>query len=152
VDSYRNVERATKYAILFIAITFLVFFLFEVLAALRIHPVQYAFVGLALCLFFLVLLSLSEFVDFRWSYLAAAATSGAMVVLYGRKLLGGGKRTAVLGGELAVVFTYLYIVLQLQDYSLLMGSVLLVGALAASMYLTRNVDWYSLTRGSKRPD
>ena len=144
IDSYRNVERSTKYGILFIAMVFIAFFLFEVLAGLQIHPVQYVLVGLALSLFFLLLLSFSEFLPFWASYLLAALAAVAMIVLYGAKFLGSGRRTAILAAELTAVYAYLYIVLQLQDFSLLMGSALLAGTLAALMYLTRDVDWYAL--------
>ena len=144
IDSYRNVERSTKYAILFIAMVFTAFFLFEILSALSIHPVQYVLVGLALSLFFLILLSLSEFLSFGLSYLLAAAGAVAMIVSYSAKFLGGGRRTAILAAELGTVYGYLYVVLQLQDFSLLMGSALLAGTLGALMYLTRNVDWNAL--------
>lgn len=144
IDSYRNVERSTKYGILFIAMIFTAFFLFEVLAGLRIHTVQYVLVGLALSLFFLLLLSMSEFLPFWASYLAAAAAASAMIVLYSAKFLGGGRRTAMLASELTAVYAYLYVVLQLQDFSLLMGSALLAGTLGALMYLTRNVNWFAL--------
>lgn len=144
IDSYRNVERSTKYGILFIAMIFIAFFLFEVLAALQIHTVQYVLVGLALSLFFLMLLSLSEFLPFWAAYLLAAAAATTMIVLYSAKFLGSGRRTAILAAELGAVYGYLYVVLQLQDFSLLMGSALLVGALGALMYLTRNVNWYAI--------
>jgi len=144
VDAYRNVERSTKYGILFIAMIFLAFFLFETLAALKIHPVQYVLVGLTLALFFLLLLSLSEFLPFGLSYLLAAAAAVSMTALYSGKFLGSGRRTAALAGEMVGVYGYLYVVLQLQDFSLLMGSVLLTATLAALMYLTRNVDWYAV--------
>lgn len=144
IDSYRNVERATKYAILFIAMVFTAFFLFEVLAGLQIHPVQYILVGLALSLFFLILLSLSEFLPFWTSYLAAAIAAVTMIVLYSAKFLGGGRRTAILASELVAVYGYLYVVLQLQDFSLLMGSALVAGTLGTLMYLTRDVNWYAI--------
>ncbi len=144
IDSYRNVERSTKYGILFIAMVFMAFFLFEVLAALQIHTVQYVLVGLALSLFFLMLLSLSEFLPFWAAYLVAAGSAVTMIVLYSAKFLASGKRTAMLAAELSTVYSYLYVVLQLQDFSLLMGSAMLVGALGALMYLTRNVNWYAI--------
>lgn len=148
IDSYRNVERSTKYGILFIAMVFIAFFLFEVLASLRIHTVQYVLVGLALSLFFLMLLSLSEFLPFWASYLLAAAAATGMIVSYSAKFLSSGRRTAILACELGAVYAYLYIVLQLQDYSLLMGSALLVGSLGALMYLTRDVNWYAIDEGA----
>lgn len=144
VDAYRNIERATKYGLLFIAMAFAPFFLFEVRARLRIHPVQYLLVGLALVLFFLVLLSLSEFLAFGAAYLAGAAGATTMVALYSARFLGSGRRTASLAGLLAGVYGYLFVVLQLQDYALLMGTALLAAMLAALMYLTREVDWYAL--------
>lgn len=144
IDSYRNVERSTKYGILFIAMVFIAFFLFEVLASLQIHTVQYVLVGLALSLFFLMLLSLSEFLPFWASYLTAAVAAVTMIVSYSAKFLGSGRRTTILASELAAVYAYLYVVLQLQDFSLLMGSALLVGSLGALMYLTRNVNWYAI--------
>ncbi len=148
IDSYRNVERSTKYGILFIAMVFIAFFLFEVLALLRIHTVQYVLVGLALSLFFLILLSLSEFLPFWAAYLLATAAAIGMIVSYSAKFLGSGRRTAILASELAAVYAYLYVVLQLQDYSLLMGSALLVGSLGALMYLTRDVNWYAIDEGA----
>ena len=130
------------------AMFFIVFFLFEVLAALRIHTVQYVLVGLALSLFFLMLLSLSEFLPFWAAYLLAAAAAIGMIVSYSAKFLGSGRRTAILASELTAVYAYLYVVLQLQDYSLLMGSALLVGTLGALMYLTRDVNWYAIDEGA----
>lgn len=152
VDSYRNVERSAKYAILFITIVFAAFFLFEVLAGLKIHPLQYALVGLELCMFFLVLLSLSEFIAFGWAYLSAAALATVMIALYSATFLKGGKRTAVLALEMSGIYAYLYVVLQLQDYSLLMGSVLLTFVLGAIMYTTRHVDWYSIDAALRSSD
>lgn len=146
VDSYRNVERATKYGILFIAMVFAAFFLFEVLAGLSIHPIQYLLVGLALALFFLILLSLSEFAPFGAAYWIAALTAAGLIVGYCARILGEKKRAGILAAELAAVYGYLFVVLQLQDFSLLMGSALLVGTLGTIMYLTRGVDWYALDK------
>lgn len=144
VDAYRNVERATKYGLLFIAMAFAAFFLFEVRSSVAIHPVQYVLVGAALVLFFLVLLSLSEFLAFGLAYAAAAGAASLMVCLYGLKFLGSRRRAASLAAGLGGVYGYLFVVLQLQEYSLVMGSALLTGTLAALMYFTRDVDWYAL--------
>lgn len=144
VDAYRNAERATKYGLLFVAMAFSAFFLFEVRSKVAIHPVQYVLVGAALVLFFLMLLSLSEFVAFGVAYASAAAAATLMVSLYSLKFLGGGRRAASLGLGLGGVYGFLFVVLQLQDYSLLMGSALLTGTLSAMMYFTRDVDWYAL--------
>lgn len=150
VDSYRNVDRAQKYGILFIALVFSAFFLYEVFSAARLHPLQYALVGLALCLFFLALLSLSEFLPFVAAYALAALAATALVSSYSSVVLGGGRRGALLGAGLGGVYAYLYIVLQAQDYSLLLGTALLSATLAAIMYATRRVDWYAVDLAAAR--
>ncbi|MDX6765191.1 MAG: cell envelope integrity protein CreD [Candidatus Methylacidiphilales bacterium] len=142
IDFYRNVERAIKYAMLFLVLVFTAFFLFEVISKLRIHPFQYILVGAALCLFYLGLLSLSEFLRFGWAYLVAAAASWALVSLYSLSVLRSGSRTLIVAGLLALIQGLLYVVLQLQDYALLVGTIGLFLALAAVMFVTRRVDWY----------
>lgn len=143
IDAYRNVERAIKYGMLFLVLVFAVFFLFELLSGLRIHPFQYALVGAALCLFYLGLLSLSEFVVFGFSYLAAAAVTTLLIWFYCTKVLAGGKRTLIIVALLAAIYGFLYVALQLQDYSLLFGTAGLFAVLAAIIFLTRNIDWYT---------
>lgn len=142
IDSYRSVERATKYGLLFIALVFVTFFLFETLTKLRVHTIQYTLVGAALVLFYLALLSLSEFVNFGLSYVVAALASTLLITLYSSKVLKSRRLTLALGGGLGVVYALLYFILQLQDYSLLAGTVGLFIALGAVMYVTRNIDWY----------
>ena len=142
VDGYRTVERATKYGVLFIALVFTTFFLFEVLARLRIHPFQYTLVGASLCLFFLALLSLSELVRFGLAYLIAAGASALLVTAYAVALLRDVNRALVAGGALAAVYGFLYVILRLQDYSLVVGTAGLFIVLAIVMYVTRSVDWY----------
>ncbi len=141
VDSYRMVERSTKYAVLFIALVFTAFFLFEVLASLRIHNIQYLLVGGALCLFYLAVLSLSEFLAFGYAYWIGAAASALLIVLYSLAVLRSGMRTGIVAAALATIYTYLYVVLQLQNYSLLIGTAGLFIALGIVMYTTRNLDW-----------
>lgn len=146
VDTYRTVERAIKYGILFIALVFTAFFLFEVLAALRIHPLQYTLVGAALCLFYLGLLSLSEFIAFPVAYAAAALASLLTIAAYCAKVLHGGRRTGIVAGVLALTYGYLYVLLKMQDFSLLFGTIGLFVALGAVMFATRNIDWYAAGR------
>ncbi len=143
IDAYRNVERAIKYGVLFFALVFTAFFLFEILSSLRIHPVQYALVGAALCLFYLGLLSFSEFVRFGLAYLAAAAAASLLICSYSVKVLKSGKRTFIIAGLLTAIYGFLYIALQLQDYSLLFGTAGLFTVLAIVIYVTRNIDWYA---------
>ena len=143
VDSYRLVERSIKYGILFITLIFTAFFLFEFVAARRIHVIQYALVGGALCLFYLVLLSLSEFIGFPLAYFAGVVASTLMISLYSMKVLKGGRQSMAVAVLLVIIYGFLYIILQMQDYSLLVGTIGLFIALAVVMYTTRNIDWYS---------
>jgi inner membrane protein len=143
LDAYRYVERSIKYGVLFLVLVFTAFFLFEVTARQKIHPFQYLMVGAALCLFYLLLLSISEFIGFSWAYLIAAVASTALITWYCRFFLGGGARTLMIGAGLAGVYTFLYITLRQQDYALLMGAIALFIVLAIVMYVTRKVDWYA---------
>jgi inner membrane protein len=143
LDSYRFVERAIKYGVLVIVLVFTAFFLFEVLAAARVHPFQYSLVGAAICLFYLVLLALSEVLAFGMAYWIGAAAATLMISLYCVKALGSVRRAGVAAGGLATVFGFLYVILRLQDLSLLVGTAGLFAVLAILMYLTRNIDWYA---------
>jgi len=143
VDSYRYVERAIKYGVLPIALLFTAFFLFEVIAAVRIHPFQYTLVGMALCLFYLALLALSEVVSFGAAYWAGAAAATLMISLYSARTLCGGQRAGVVAGGLPAVYGFLFVILRLQDYSLLIGTAGLFVALGLVMYVTRKIDWYA---------
>ena len=127
---------------------FAAFFLFEVLAALRIHPFQYAIVGAALCLFYLGLLSLSEFVSFGVSYLTAALATTALICFHCAKILRSGVRTLIIAVLLGGIYGYLYVALQLQDYALLLGTAALFAVLAAVVFVTRNIDWYAWDRSA----
>jgi inner membrane protein len=147
LDAYRYVERSIKYGVLFLVLVFTTFFLFEVTARQKIHPFQYLMVGAALCLFYLLLLSISEFIGFGRAYLIAAATSMILITWYCRFFLGGGVRTLMIGAGLAGVYTFLYITLRQQDYALLMGAIALFIVLALVMYVTRKVDWYARDSG-----
>ncbi len=125
---------------------FAAFFLFEMLAALRIHPFQYAVVGAALCLFYLGLLSLSEFIPFSLAYLASAGATTLLICFHSAKMLKSGGRTFIVAGLLAGIYGFLYVALQLQDYALLLGTGGLFAVLAVVIWLTRNIDWYARDR------
>jgi inner membrane protein len=148
LDAYRYVERSIKYRVLFLVLVFTTFFLFEVTARQKIHPFQYLMVGAALCLFYLLLLSISEFIGFSWAYLVAAVAATGLITWYCRFFLGGGARTLMISAGLAGVYTFLYITLRQQDYALLMGAIALFIVLAIVMYVTRKVDWYARDAGS----
>ena len=143
LDAYRYVERSIKYGVLFFVLVFTTFFLFEITARQKIHPLQYLMVGAALCLFYLALLSASEFIGFSLSYLVATVAATGLITWYCSHFLGGGMRTLMIGGGLLGVYTFLYITLRQQDYALLMGTVALFTLLGIVMYVTRKVDWYA---------
>ncbi|MBN8886373.1 MAG: cell envelope integrity protein CreD [Rudaea sp.] len=142
-DVYQQNERAGKYGVLFVALTFVAFFLFEVLKKLRVHPVQYLLVGLALTTFYVVLLALSEQIGFALAYLAAATAVVLLVGGYAAAVLRARKAGAVLGAALALIYALLYGLVVSEQYSLLMGAIALLVVVAALMYLTRRVDWYT---------
>src|SRR5438874_1774296 len=143
LDAYRYVERSIKYGVLFLVLVFTAFFLFEVTARQKLHPFQYLMVGAALCLFYLLLLSISEFIGFSWAYLIAAVASTVLITWYCNFFLGGGVRTLMIGAGLGGVYLFLYITLRQQDYALLMGAIALFIVLAIVMYVTRKIDWYA---------
>jgi inner membrane protein len=144
VDFYRNTLRAIKYSILFIALTFLTFFMFEVIAKLKIHAFQYFLVGMAVSLFYLILLSLSEFIGFNWAYILASIGNIFLISLYTKAIVKNIKPilTYFMTGVLVFLYSFLYVLLQLQDLSLLIGSIGLFIVLALVMYFTRNIDWF----------
>ena len=144
VDHYAKMGRAVNYALLFVTLTFAAFFLFEVLRRLAIHPVQYALVGVALALFFLLLLSLSEHIGFTRAYLVSAAACVGLLGFYIRHVLGGFARGAGFAAGLAALYGLLFLLLRMEDYALLVGSLLLFGTLAVVMVLTRHIDWFTV--------
>ena len=143
VDHYRMADRSVKYASLFILLTFATVWLFEILAGLRVHPIQYLLLGSALCLFYLLELSLGEHLGFALAYTLASVAVVGMVSAYGMVALRSAARAVTVGGCVALLYAYLYLLLQNEDYALLLGSVTLFAILGAIMYLTRRVDWYA---------
>ncbi len=143
-DSYTQTDRAIKYGLLFIGLTFAAFFLFEILKRLAIHPFQYGLAGTALVLFYLLLLSLSEHVDFGIAYAIATAGCVALLAYYLSHVLDSLGWGLGFGALIGAVFGILYVLISLEDLALLAGSVTLFGALALVMTLTRKVDWYQL--------
>jgi len=146
VDQYRKTDRAIKYGLLFISLTFAVFFLFEVLKRLPVHPMQYTMVGFALALFYLLLLSLSEHIGFLRAYLTSACACVLLIGIYVSGVLRSLKRGAALSGLLIALYALLYGLLGAEDYALLIGSLLVFALLAVVMLLTRKLDWYAFSR------
>ena len=144
VNVYSLAERATKYGLLFVALTFAAFFVFEILKRLPIHPVQYLLVGLALVLFFLLLVSLSEHISFAWAYLIASVGCIVLIGFYLSFVLHNWYRGMGFGAALTLLYGALYGLLMSENNALVLGSILLFTVLAAVMVATRKVDWYQL--------
>ncbi|HEX6903108.1 MAG TPA: cell envelope integrity protein CreD [Thermoanaerobaculia bacterium] len=151
VDSYQKTERSVKYGVLFLLLTFLTFFLYEVFNPFSLHPIQYLLVGSAICLFYLLLLSLSEHLSFSLAYGVAAAATVLLIGGYSATILRGALRALLMTVVLGGLYGYLYVLLQLEDYALLLGSVGLFVILALVMYLTRKVDWSAARPGKAVP-
>lgn len=145
VDRYLMTDRAIKYALLFLGLVFGAVFLIEVLRGAQVHPLHYLLVGLALALFFLLLLALSEHLGFGLAYGLAASACVSLIGYYLSGVLGGRRRGVGLAGLLAALYGALYGLLQSEDHALLLGAVLLFAVLAATMVLTRRLDWSRLT-------
>jgi inner membrane protein len=144
VDSYRQSDRAVKYGVLFLVLTFATYFLFEIISQYRLHPFQYLLVGCALSLFYLLLIAISEVSRFEWAYAVASVSTVTAITLYSKAILGKIRQHAqwLIGGLLSILYAYLYVLLQLQDHSLLFGAIGLFIVLSIIMYVTRNIDWY----------
>ena len=145
-DQYQLTDRALKYAILLIALTFMAFFVFETLTALRMHPMQYLLVGLSLVMFYLVLLALSEHIGFTPAWIAASLVGALMNGIYLQAVLKGWRNSMLFTGALLGLDAVMWFLLRSEDSALLLGSGVLLIALFAVMFLTRNFDWYSLSR------
>ena len=152
VDPYQKTMRTAKYAILFISLTFLTFFMFELFGKKPIHPIQYLLIGIALLIFYTLLLSLSEHIAFGYAYTISAAAIILLITIYSHRILAESRRTGILLGVLTLLYGYLYILLQLQDYALLLGSIGLLTVLAAVMFLTRNIDWFEVMESQSGSD
>ena len=144
VDNYQKTTRAIKYAILFICFTFLVFFFIEVLNRVFIHPVQYILVGIALIVFFTLLLSVSEHLPFNLAYILSAIATLMLIALYIKAILKNNKLTILISSILFLLYSFIFIIIQLQDYALLIGSIGIFLILALVMYYSRKIDWYNL--------
>jgi inner membrane protein len=149
VDTYRMADRSVKYQVLFLALTFLTLWLFEVLAGVRLHSVQYLLVGAAMCLFYLLELSLAEHLGFGVAYALASLAVVGLITAYSVSALRTRQRAGVVGTMVTALYLYLYTLLMSQDYALLAGSVGMFVLLSATMFLTRNVDWYSFGKARK---
>ena len=142
ISIYRLVDRVIKYAILFILLTFVTFFLTEAIYQLKLHPIQYLLVGLGLAEFYLLLLAFMEHIGFLWAYIIAAVMTILLISLYSRFILKSKKGGALIAILLTVIYSYLLAVLYLETYALLSGALLLFVVLSGVMFITRNLNWY----------
>lgn len=144
VDHYRMSHRSVKYQLLFLALTFAVLWLFEIRTKKRIHSIQYLLIGAGMCLFYLLELSLAEHLGFIAAYALASAAVVALIASYSVAVLKSVKRAGIVGVALALLYIYLYVLLMIEDYALLIGSLGLFFMLAGIMFLTRSVAWYTV--------
>lgn len=146
VNFYLLVERALKYALLFIGLAFLSFFLIETLSGARLHAVQYLLIGGAQVVFYLLLLSFAEQIGFNLAYLVAAAATVLLISAYAWSALKSSSRGMIVFAVLSVLYALLFLLLKQEDYALLIGASAAFAAVAVTMYVTRNVDWYQSAR------
>jgi inner membrane protein len=152
VDEYQKNMRSAKYSTMFIILTFMSFFFIEVLNRKRLHPIQYLLIGGAICLFYVLLLSLSEHVSFNFSYWVGCAIILLLITLYAWAILNNRQLSLLIGSILVIFYGFFYALLQLQDYALLMGSFGLLIILATIMYLTRKIDWFHIQAPAEEKD
>lgn len=148
VDAYQKSERSAKYAILFIGLTFLVFFFSEIMTKTRIHIVNYLLSGFALCVFYSLLVSLAEHIPFNLAYLIAGSTIITMIGVFSKALYQSKRVMLTIISSLTALYLYLFVILQLNDYSLLFGNIGLVVILGVVMYFSRKIDWYGTGKNS----
>jgi inner membrane protein len=141
VDLYSRVDRSVKYGFLIIGFTFLAYLMFDVVAGVRVSTIEYLLVGGALVLFFVLLLAFAELIGFTWAFVVAATAIVGLDTSYSAAVLKSWRRAVYIGGLLTALYAIMFILLSLETFSLLIGSLLLFVALAAIMYGTRNIDW-----------
>ncbi len=144
VDNYTQTDRSIKYALLFIVLTFLIFFFLELVNKVSVHPLQYILVGFALALFYILLLSISEHLHFQLAYLIASLMTLGLIAWYSNSILKQTKLAALVVANLVILYTFIYTIIQMESYALLMGSIGLFIILTIIMYFSRKVDWKSL--------
>jgi inner membrane protein len=150
VNEYQKTMRTAKYAIMFIGLTFLSFFMIELLNRKILHPIQYLLIGFALLIFYTLLLSFSEHLLFQYAYLIAAIGIITLITAYTKSVLRSNRQTLLIFGILLLLYGYLYVILQLQDFALLMGSIGLFLILAVIMFLTRKIDWFAVMKNAEQ--
>lgn len=141
VDEYQKSERSAKYGFLVIGLTFLIFFLIQTMSKIHIHPFQYLMIGLALVMFYTLLVSISEHSNFLKAYLIAGVSVVLLITLYSKSILRNFKFSALIGLSLTALYSFIYVIIQLENYALLVGSIGLFLILATVMFVSRKIDW-----------
>lgn len=149
VDQYQKIMRSVKYSMMLIALIFLAYFLFEIFNKKRVHPIQYLLVGLALSLFYVLLLSLSEYMQFIYAYLISCVLVVVLITIYVKSVFKSGKLAFIQALIMLLLFGFMLTIIELQNYSLLIGSIGLFIILALVMLMTRKIDWYSFSFNNK---
>lgn len=149
VDEYQKTMRTSKYGIMIILLTFVSFFMIEIFNKKSLHPIQYLLIGLALVIFYSILLSLSEYIKFQYSYLIASILVVGLISFYTSSVYKNYKLGLIIGSFLVLFYGFMYVILQLQDYSLLLGTIALFIVLAAIMFFTRKINWYEALSSKK---
>jgi len=144
IDGYQKTSRSVKYAMMVILLTFLVFFFVEISQQKKIHPFNYIIVGFALCLFYTLLLSFSEYMTFNLAYLIATTMTVGAIFFYTYYLFKGTKVAQAISGLLLLLYGFMFVIIQLESYALLIGSLGLFVVLIAVMNYSKNIDWYNL--------
>lgn len=143
-DIYQKSTRLAKYSIMFLVFTFAAFFFSEIINKRRVHPIQYILIGMAILIFYTLVLSLSEHMHFNYAYLLSATAVTLMISGYAKAIVSNSRFALTILGILTILYSYLFIVLQLEDYALIMGSIGLLIILAVVMHLTRKINWYAV--------
>ncbi|MDW5288541.1 cell envelope integrity protein CreD [Formosa sp. PL04] len=141
VDEYQKSERSAKYGFLVIGLTFLIFFLIQTMSKINIHPFQYLMIGIALTMFYTLLISISEHSSYLKAYVIAGASVIVLITLYSKSILKNIKFPLFIGLSLTILYTFIFVIIQLESYALLVGSIGLFVILAAVMYASRKIDW-----------
>jgi inner membrane protein len=144
IDAYKQTNRAVKYMIMFVGLTFIIFFFAEIMNKRKIHPVQYLLVGFSLVIFYLLLISISEHVSFYKAYFISSFFTVLVITLYSLSVFRARLFSIIVGTELVALYGFLFVLLLNQDYSLLIGSCGIFIVISLIMYFTRNIDWYGL--------
>ncbi len=143
INSYSQTSRTIKYAILIILLTFVIYFFIEIFQKKSAHPIQYILIGFALCVFYILLLSFSEYISFNYAYFIAALATVLLIALYSKSVFNSTKTAGIFGGFLSFLYLYIFSLIQLEDKALLFGSIGLFIILATIMYFSRKIDWYN---------